>query len=155
MYTAPWHITLLTNYNWEQMANGADNCCLLQTSHKKSSIHELHYSPRNIMPSSGPQVDSLPSFQTLSSTTHGDSSTKFVCASRQTSHRSPWSAELWTVNKVKRLCRKNIEESSRALISGIIPAFACMDCGRPQRPLSKQSVPRLECQVGLSRTEMI
>jgi hypothetical protein len=53
-YTAPWRTTLLTNCNWEQMANGADNCCLMLTNHKQISTHEPHRSPWNIIPSSGP-----------------------------------------------------------------------------------------------------
>jgi hypothetical protein len=38
-YTVPWRTTLLTNCNWEEMANGADNCCL------HSFIHQWLYSP--------------------------------------------------------------------------------------------------------------
>jgi hypothetical protein len=83
-YTAPWHTTLLANCN---SANGAGNCCLLLTN--QTLPHEPHCSPCNIIPSSCPHINYFPSFQTLS----GDSSTKFVCASRQTAHPPLWSAE--------------------------------------------------------------
>jgi hypothetical protein len=81
-YTAPWHTIVLTNWNWEQMANGADNCCLLLKNHKQTLTHEPHCSPWNILPSSGPQVNYFPSFQMLSDIRH-------VCTSQQGAHRSP------------------------------------------------------------------
>jgi hypothetical protein len=65
-YTAPWRTTLRTNCSWEQMANGATNCCMLLINHKQTPMHELYCSPWNIMPSSGPQVNYFPSFQKLS-----------------------------------------------------------------------------------------
>jgi hypothetical protein len=34
-----WRTTLLTDCNWEQMANGADTCCLLLTNHKLPRIN--------------------------------------------------------------------------------------------------------------------
>jgi hypothetical protein len=54
------------------------------------------------MPSSGPQVNYFPSFQTLSAISHADSLAKFVCASQWwcTSHREAQSCE--PVNKVKK-----------------------------------------------------
>jgi hypothetical protein len=90
-YTEPWHTTLLTNCNWEQMANGADNCCLLLTNHKQSPMHEPHCSLWNIMPWSGLQVNYFPSFLILPA-----KSTKFVYVSWQTAHQPLWSAEPWT-----------------------------------------------------------
>jgi hypothetical protein len=42
----------------------------------------------------GPQVNYVPSFQTLSAIRHVYSSAKFVCASQPAVHRLPWSAEL-------------------------------------------------------------
>jgi hypothetical protein len=79
-YTAPWCTTLFINCNWEQMANGDDNCCLLLTNHKQTPTHEPHCSPCNIIPSSGPHVNYFPSFRTLSA----DSSAKFVCGRQHT-----------------------------------------------------------------------
>jgi hypothetical protein len=46
-YTAPWHTTLLTSCKWEQMANGANNCCLLLTNNNQTPKHEPHCSPWN------------------------------------------------------------------------------------------------------------
>jgi hypothetical protein len=39
-YTSPWCTTLLTNWNWEKMANEADNCCLLLINHKGTPTHD-------------------------------------------------------------------------------------------------------------------
>jgi hypothetical protein len=89
-YTTP-----LTTYHWEQMANGADNCCLMLTNHKQTPTHELHCSLWNIMLSSSPQVNYFPSFQTLSAVRHADSSVKFVCTSQQAAHQLPWNPKPW------------------------------------------------------------
>jgi hypothetical protein len=101
-YTAPWWNTLLTNCNWERMANGADNCLLLLTNHKQTPMHEAHCSPWNIMPSSGPKVNYFPSFQMLLAIRHTESSAKFVGASQQAVNRSLLSAELWTGQQRKK-----------------------------------------------------
>jgi hypothetical protein len=85
------------NCNWEQMPNGAYNCCLLLKNHKQTPTHEQHCSPWNTIPSSGPQVNYFSSFQTFSAIRHVDSSAKFVCASQPAVHQPPW-----TVNKVKK-----------------------------------------------------
>jgi hypothetical protein len=112
-YTAPWCTTLCTNYSWEQMANGADNCCLLLTNHELP-----HCLPCNIIPSSSPQVNYFPLFQMLLAVRHADSSAKFVCALHQGVHQPPWSAEPWTRSTVKillicvcmcMLCRKEMK----------------------------------------------
>jgi hypothetical protein len=89
-YTALGRTTLLTNCNWEQMARGADNCCLLLTNNKQTPSHEPHCSPWNILPSSGSLVNYFPSFEMLPAIRHADSSEKFICASRQTAPLSPW-----------------------------------------------------------------
>jgi hypothetical protein len=55
-HTAPWRNTMLCNCNWEQTANGADNCCPQLTNHKQIPTHEPNCSPWNIMSSSDPQL---------------------------------------------------------------------------------------------------
>jgi hypothetical protein len=91
--------------HWEQMANGANNCCLLLTNHKQTPMHEPHCSPWNIIQSSGPQVNYFLSLQTESAIRHVDSSTKFVRASQQAALRSLWSAETWNGQQSqKTLC---------------------------------------------------
>jgi hypothetical protein len=67
--------------NWEQMANGSDNYCLLLTNHKQTPINELHCPPCNIILCSGLQVNYFPSFQTLSAIKHAESSAKIACTS--------------------------------------------------------------------------
>jgi hypothetical protein len=78
-YTTPWCTTLHTNCSWEQMANGADNCCL--------QLKNPHCLPCNIILSSGSQVNYFPSFQTLSVLRHADSPAKFVCTLQQCTGR--------------------------------------------------------------------
>jgi hypothetical protein len=95
-HAAPWHTTLSTNWHWEQMTNGADNCCLLLTNHKQTPKHEPHCSPCNIIPSSGQQVNYYPSFQTLLAIRHTDSLAKFACVLQQAVPWLPWRAEPWT-----------------------------------------------------------
>jgi hypothetical protein len=97
--------TLLTKCNWEQMANGARNCCLLLTNHKQTPTHEPHCSPWNIMTSSNPQLNYFPLFPMLSALRHVDSVAKFLCSSLQEEHLSPWSSEPWNRStKLKKLC---------------------------------------------------
>jgi hypothetical protein len=55
-YTAPWHTTLLTNCDGEQMVNGIGNCCLLLINYKQTPMHELDCLLWNTMSSSGPQL---------------------------------------------------------------------------------------------------
>jgi hypothetical protein len=52
------------------------------------------------MPSCGPQVNYFPSFQTLSTIKHADSSAEFVRSKRRTGRREARGREL--VNKVKK-----------------------------------------------------
>jgi hypothetical protein len=102
-YSAPWRTILHTNCSWEQVANGANNCCLLLTNHKLP-----HCSPCNIIQLRGPQVYYTPSFQTLA-VRHANSSAKFICASQQAAHWPPWSAELWiwSASWKSSLCNHN------------------------------------------------
>jgi hypothetical protein len=53
------------------------------------------------MPSSGPQVNNFPSFQTLTVIRHADSSAKFVCASQQRRTGRCEAQSREPVNKVK------------------------------------------------------
>jgi hypothetical protein len=100
-YSEPCHATLLTN--WEQMAHGADNYCLLLTNHKETPINESHYPPCNIILCRCLQVNYFSSFQTLSAVKHDESSGKSAWSSRPAMHLYRWSAEPWT-----RLVIKNI-----------------------------------------------
>jgi hypothetical protein len=73
------------------MANGADNWCLLLINHKQTPMHELHFSPWNIIL---PSVHNyFPSFQMLLSIRHADSSAKFVCALQQVAHWLLWTGQ--------------------------------------------------------------
>jgi hypothetical protein len=83
--------TLLTplTVNWEQMAHGADNCCLLLKNHKLPCM--------NIIPCRGLQVNYFLSFQTLSTIKHA----KLACITQRTGHREARSREL--VNAIKIL----------------------------------------------------
>jgi hypothetical protein len=85
-YTTPWHTTLVTNWNWKQMANGANNCCILLTDHNQTPTHQLRCSPCNIILSSSPQVNYFLSHKTLSTIRHADSSAKLTCTSQQAAH---------------------------------------------------------------------
>jgi hypothetical protein len=93
--------TLLTNCNWEHMANGADNWSLLLTNRRQTLTRELHCWPWNIKPSSGPQVNYFLSFQTLSQIKHADSSAEFICALVTSS--PPVAVKHRTVNSSKKL----------------------------------------------------
>jgi hypothetical protein len=92
----------LINCNWEQMANGAGNCCLMLTNHKQTLTHEPHCLPWKIITSSRLQVNYLSWFHTLSA----DSSPKFVFVSLQETHRPPWSEEPLALQCTKKTpCR--------------------------------------------------
>jgi hypothetical protein len=96
-YSEPCRTTLLSNCYWQQMTNGADNCCLLLTNHKQTLTHEPHWLLWNIMPLVSVQVKLLPFIPNVIT----DSSAKFICASQQEAHQLPWSAELWTCQLTK------------------------------------------------------
>jgi hypothetical protein len=81
----PCRATPLT-VNWDQMAHGTDNCCLLLTNHKHTPIDESHCSPRDIILCRSVQVIYFPSFQTSSAVKHAESLIKLACASRPAMH---------------------------------------------------------------------
>jgi hypothetical protein len=96
LYNAPWFTTLCTKCSWEQMANGADNCCLPRSNHKLP-----HCSQCNIILSSGPQINYFLSFQMSSALRHTDSSAKSYapCSKWRTSHRGPEKQTLYPMYK--------------------------------------------------------
>jgi hypothetical protein len=74
-YNIPYWSLPETENKWLMELITADN-------HNQTSMHELHCSPCNLIPSSGPQITSCPSFKTLSAISHTDSLAKFACTGR-------------------------------------------------------------------------
>jgi hypothetical protein len=63
------------------------------------------------------------SFRTLSSFRHADSSAKFVCASQQAAHRSPWNAE-----PCARLVTENLLFNRQTSVGLSVPPFSPKRC---------------------------
>jgi hypothetical protein len=88
------------------MAIGADNCWQIINKLPRMNCTA---SPRNIMLSSGPQVNYFPSFQTLSAIRHADSSAKFIMC--LTASSTPVTVNSSSENRSTKLKKLSVQRS--------------------------------------------